>query len=230
MCSFWKTLYERAYARAEQAINLLFEDKGNEQPAETKDEDICQNCGGYLDTGFECNDCGKLQKPVAPRVGTQADIENVARAIWNIRREVEDRCDIEVEDLGKDHSVWLEARAALESIAPAQQEPAAWINSDNLDELKQGGPRQPVFGKQHLDVDVPLYTSPQPTQPSVPVDKLEALRKEISIARHQTGQWKMLGNAERLMQSDRISSAYDAMGNAIELIGKLIAAHDGKGE
>lgn len=38
--------------------------------------------------------------------------EAVARAIWNIRREEEDRCDMELEDIGADHSVWAEADAA----------------------------------------------------------------------------------------------------------------------
>lgn len=40
----------------------------------------------------------------------------VARAIWNIRREEEDRCDMELEDMGRTHSVWAEARAVLEEM------------------------------------------------------------------------------------------------------------------
>jgi len=39
--------------------------------------------------------------------------EAVARAIWNIRREEEDRCDMELEDMGAGHSVWAEADAAI---------------------------------------------------------------------------------------------------------------------
>lgn len=39
--------------------------------------------------------------------------ETVARAIWNIRRDEEDRCDMELEDMGVDHSVWAEADAAI---------------------------------------------------------------------------------------------------------------------
>lgn len=39
--------------------------------------------------------------------------EEVARAIWNIRREEEDRCDMELEDMGAGHSVWVEADAAI---------------------------------------------------------------------------------------------------------------------
>ncbi len=42
--------------------------------------------------------------------------EAVARAIWNIRREEEDRCDMELEDIGAHHSVWAEADAAIEAM------------------------------------------------------------------------------------------------------------------
>lgn len=42
--------------------------------------------------------------------------EAVALAIWNIRREEEDRCDMELEDLGADHSVWAEADAAIKAM------------------------------------------------------------------------------------------------------------------
>lgn len=56
----------------------------------------------------------------------------IARAIWNIRREDEDRCDIELEDLDYDHSVWHEADAALAALSSSEQNPsevpAAWTN------------------------------------------------------------------------------------------------------
>lgn len=42
--------------------------------------------------------------------------EAVARAIWNIRREDEDRCDMDLEDMGADHSVWAEADAAIGAV------------------------------------------------------------------------------------------------------------------
>lgn len=42
--------------------------------------------------------------------------EAVAMAIWNIRREHEDRCDMELEDMGSDHPVWDEADAAIAAI------------------------------------------------------------------------------------------------------------------
>ena len=47
--------------------------------------------------------------------------ETVARAIWNVRREEEDRCDMELEDMGSDHSVWAEADAAIEAMQEFDQ-------------------------------------------------------------------------------------------------------------
>jgi hypothetical protein len=42
--------------------------------------------------------------------------EAVARAIWNIRRDEEDRCDMELEDMAEDHPVWAEADAAIRAL------------------------------------------------------------------------------------------------------------------
>ncbi|QZI68696.1 hypothetical protein K5F93_20130 [Pseudomonas protegens] len=47
--------------------------------------------------------------------------EAVARAIWSIRREEEDRCDMELEDMGADHSVWAEADAAIQAMQEMPQ-------------------------------------------------------------------------------------------------------------
>lgn len=56
----------------------------------------------------------------------------IARAIWAVRREEEDRCDMELENMGATHSVWAEADAvlaalpaALQSLAPVPSEAAA---------------------------------------------------------------------------------------------------------
>lgn len=43
-------------------------------------------------------------------------VERIAQAIWNIRREEEDRCDMELEDMGRRHSVWREALAAMKAM------------------------------------------------------------------------------------------------------------------
>ena len=45
--------------------------------------------------------------------------EAVARAIWNIRREEEDRCDRDLVDMGAGHSVWTEADAAIGAMREA---------------------------------------------------------------------------------------------------------------
>ena len=54
-------------------------------------------------------------------------VEPVARAIWNVRREEEDRCDMELEDMGEDHSVWAEARAVLSALSTFQPASTALV-------------------------------------------------------------------------------------------------------
>lgn len=57
------------------------------------------------DAGREIDRVMAEAAPKAPQV----DFEAIARAIWNVRREEEDRCDMELEDMRRDHSVWEEA-------------------------------------------------------------------------------------------------------------------------
>lgn len=52
--------------------------------------------------------------------------ENMARAIWNVMREYEDRCDIDLEEMGEKHHVWEIADAAIAASSEqqaAQQDP-----------------------------------------------------------------------------------------------------------
>ena len=48
--------------------------------------------------------------------GMSKEREAVAQAIWALMREHEDRCDMELEDLGKDHPIWSYAEAARASL------------------------------------------------------------------------------------------------------------------
>ena len=70
--------------------------------AEAQQERLLQD---MHDAGREIDRVMAEAAPKAPQV----DFEAIARAIWNVRREGEDRCDMELEDLGTDHSVWEEA-------------------------------------------------------------------------------------------------------------------------
>jgi hypothetical protein len=70
--------------------------------AEAQQERLLQD---MHDAGREVDRVMAEAAPKAPQV----DFEAIARAIWNVRREGEDRCDMELEDLGTDHSVWEEA-------------------------------------------------------------------------------------------------------------------------
>jgi hypothetical protein len=51
--------------------------------------------------------------PQAPSAGVPT-AEQIARVMWEIRREDEDRCDMELEDIGDDHAVWKEAQAVVD--------------------------------------------------------------------------------------------------------------------
>mgnify|MGYP001023474423 CR=1 FL=1 len=58
---------------------------------------------------------------VQPSPAGQGDaLRDVANAIWLIRREHEDRCDIELGKLDPGHPVWDEARAAVAALAARQ--------------------------------------------------------------------------------------------------------------
>mgnify|MGYP006175203377 FL=1 len=61
-------------------------------------------------------------------------VRKMAEAIWMIRREYEDRCDMSLDDMGSDHPVWEEARAALAAIkvdfSPCNIQHASYNNVD----------------------------------------------------------------------------------------------------
>ena len=48
-----------------------------------------------------------------PRNGPDDQLAAVARAIWGVMREYEDRLDMDLEDMGEDHHIWLMADAAI---------------------------------------------------------------------------------------------------------------------
>ncbi len=59
----------------------------------------------------------ELKAIAAPPANTSAGAptaEQIARVMWEIRREDEDRCDMELEDIGDDHAVWKEAQAVID--------------------------------------------------------------------------------------------------------------------
>jgi len=74
---------------------------------------------------------------------SEAMIRKAAEAIWAIRREEEDRCDMSLDDMGgEDSSVWQEAKAALEAALPAaepQPAPSVTLKNTVVDFFKQNG-------------------------------------------------------------------------------------------
>ncbi|TCM21491.1 hypothetical protein EDF56_101155 [Novosphingobium sp. PhB165] len=73
----------------------------------------------------------ELAATMNPTPAAEDVVETVARAIWNRLRDDEDRCDMELEDMGEGHPVWDYARAAIAALQsrpaePADEEPVAW--------------------------------------------------------------------------------------------------------
>ena len=62
------------------------------------------------------------------------NIKEIARIIWNIRREEEDRSDKEIEDLRPTHSVFREAEALIAELAK-QNEPVYAFRRKGLDDF-----------------------------------------------------------------------------------------------
>ena len=60
--------------------------------------------------------------------------ESVARAIWSVQREHEDRCDMGLDDLQDIHPVWSEADAVLAAIQAKQAEPVR-LTDERIDQI-----------------------------------------------------------------------------------------------
>lgn len=97
--------------------------------------------------------------------------EAIARAMWSLMREHEDRCDEELEDLEPSHPIWAYADAARASLAAnAGSEPVAAIH------WPIGGPPRLMWHSNaalHAAIrkaheghqsDVPLYDHPSPPE------------------------------------------------------------------
>lgn len=92
----------------------------------------CGHCDDYVDRSGVVR--AALRDALASAEAQQADSmqltrESVARAIWGVRREYEDRCDMELEDMGDSHPVWDEADAVL-AIAERVQSGVAWLTTE----------------------------------------------------------------------------------------------------
>lgn len=57
---------------------------------------------------------------------TLPDQIEVARQLWDVLREVEDRCDMELEDIGSSHVVWQLANVAIAAVR-TQPAPASLV-------------------------------------------------------------------------------------------------------
>ena len=88
-----------------------------------------EQCLRLLDQVMPDNPVSKARSAIIAAESQQAEPvrltrESVARAIWSVRREHEDRCDLELEDMQDIHPVWREADAVLAVTELAQSKPA----------------------------------------------------------------------------------------------------------
>lgn len=122
-----------------------------------------------------------------------ADVRSaVARAIWNIRREEEDRCDMELEDMGDDHSVWMEADAAIRALmdAPAAaQSKIAPTDAELLDYLDGWVSGNKVDGLTHFvfAFDASATAREQIAQQIEIERRLDAAAQSVESAQGETG-------------------------------------------
>lgn len=92
---------------------------GQKQPTLTSADSVAKMVIEWVESGIKNKADWRegLPRIIALRLArytrpeAAATAESIARAIWDVRREHEDRCDMELEDLGRDHPVWDEARA-----------------------------------------------------------------------------------------------------------------------
>lgn len=93
-----------------------------------------------------------------------------------------------------------------------EQQAVAWISADNLQQLAAGGPRQPMFGRQHLDVDVPLYTRPKPVAGDAVRARIRGLIAEIDPQRKPaTGEMRHVANELRAIAALSAAPAAPAL-------------------
>jgi len=184
---------------------------------------VCPRCGEEedCDTMDMANELREYlraaSQPAAPRVVGDEAITRLKHAI-EFNEGICSGNEASLKALGWIGLYGREVLAALQSIAPAQQEPAFYLHRNTLGAIRNpctpsrdigGDIRVYRVGFEHPDVPlVPVYLSPQPAQPSVPVAVIEFIEKWIDDGRLQTFEDRQRFRAEAA---------------------KLIAAHDGKG-
>ncbi len=118
--------YLKSFMRLEHQAGESLPAQQQAEPVALTNEQIEELWWGELDNrslGCIRNIIAAAQPPA---------VADVARVIWNIRREEEDRCDMELEDMGTDHSVWRDAEAVCFMLAAAPQAVATgWIDPND---------------------------------------------------------------------------------------------------
>jgi len=164
----------------------------------------CEDCFRHA-----VDDAGYVKKPVVPRVVSDQDMRDEWRASGGHIH------GPNVETVTMPEADYFRFRAALESIAPAQQEPMAYCEPDNP--FNETAFAWPGSERDEIRHTTALYASPQSAQPSVPV---EALKKAYELGWDRChDRWMASSVDGKCLHTDWESDKET-----------IIAAHDGKGK
>lgn len=102
--------------------------------------------------------------------------EAIAAKLWNVRREAEDRCDMELSDLPPEHSVWREADAVLAFLPIALR---ALVMEPGVDPNRESG--------EVFELALGRVTAAAAVQQPLPIPSQYALvhRKDLLTVRHE---------------------------------------------
>lgn len=123
----------------------------------------CGHCDDYVDRNGVVR--AALRDALAAAESQQVEPvrltrESVARAIWGVRREYEDRCDMELEGMGESHPVWDEADAVLAAAELTQTDPT-WLTI----EQERNAERYAYLRSQHEGSVAASFAVFAPEQP-----------------------------------------------------------------
>lgn len=150
-----------------------------------------EKCTRHADAVLDVLDS---RRPSLSRVVSDADVEKVGKALYIYW----DNASVRAKEAYRE-----KVRNALESIALAQQEPVGQIDSTGLALLSDGTDAlvRPAFPamKGHMS----LFASPQPAQPSVPVD--DRLRSILADRKYRTDgdTTTLLDHIQHMSRADR---------------------------
>lgn len=180
MANLGTALRFSSYLSAVERELLMVPGEPSDEPEDEgcEPDDVCLvNSWGAASVESYVEQFRKALAQIAPAraAADTGEREAIARAIWSVRREHEDRYDMELEDLGGDHPVWAEADAVILALPATRVEVTPAIGSSQLDEVIER------LTRQCKNADLAL--SAQTGNRDVARARLEALEELLRLAR-----------------------------------------------